>query len=90
MSGRGCGFARAPKDRADSRHQLARIERLGKIVVGADLQAEDAIDSFATRGQQKYGDGRLLAQSLQKFEPRPAGQHHVENDEFVIVRHGCA
>jgi hypothetical protein len=28
----------------DARHELARIERLAEVVVGADLQADDAVD----------------------------------------------
>jgi hypothetical protein len=36
---------------ADPRNQLSRIERLGKIVVRANLQAHDAIDVFASGSQ---------------------------------------
>ena len=86
---RGC-FARAAKYRADPRHQLARIERLGQIIVGADFQSKDAIHRFAACGQQKYRNRRLLAERLQKFEPRPAGQHYIQNDQLVVPRQSCA
>ena len=36
----------------DARRQLARVEGLGQIVVGANLQADDAIDVFAAGSQQ--------------------------------------
>jgi hypothetical protein len=36
-----------PQDGANPREQLARIERLAEIVVGAELQPDDAVDVFA-------------------------------------------
>ena len=41
----------------DARGQLARVERLGQIVVCADLQAHDAIHVLAAGGQENDGDG---------------------------------
>ena len=46
----------APQDSPDASQQLARIEWLGKIVVGADLEADDAVDVFAARRQQQHAD----------------------------------
>src|SRR5262249_36850834 len=34
---------RAAKDRLDARHELARVERLRHVVVGADLEADDLV-----------------------------------------------
>jgi hypothetical protein len=35
------------QDRFDPAHQLARAERFGEIVVGADFQADDPVDLSA-------------------------------------------
>jgi hypothetical protein len=39
-----------PHQRLDPRQQLARRERLGQIVVGAHLEADDAVERIAARG----------------------------------------
>ena len=41
------------------RQQLDRLERLGEVVVGAELQADHAIDDLGARGQHQ--DRRLDA-----------------------------
>ena len=40
-------LAVAAQHRVDARDELARIERLGEVVVGAHFQADDAIDVLA-------------------------------------------
>ena len=60
--------ARAAQYRANARHQLARIERLAEIVVGAELQADDAVDVVAARGQHQHRrrmSGAELAQDIE-------------------------
>ncbi len=47
----------------DARHEFARIERLGEVVVGTHLEADDAIDVFALGGE--HDDGHLLAGTAQ-------------------------
>ena len=37
----------AAQHRVDARHQLARVEGLGEVVVGAHLEADDAVDVVA-------------------------------------------
>ena len=67
--------------------QLARIERLAEIVVGADLKADDAVDVLFQRGQENDGHVRALgAQIPAHIEPRAVGQHDVEHDEIDLVR----
>ena len=34
----------APQERLDARHELARRERLGEVVVAADRETDDAVD----------------------------------------------
>ena len=72
--------APAPQNRADAGEKLAWIERLGQIVVGADLKADDPIRFLAARGQHQ--DWRLRARPdiAADFEAIEIGQHHVEND----------
>src|SRR5664279_1909319 len=43
----------APQDAAHARDELARRERLGDVVVGAELEADDAIDLVAARGEKE-------------------------------------
>ena len=42
------------QDRADSCSQFPRIERLGQVIVGTELEAQDAIDGLAAGGQHQY------------------------------------
>ena len=44
----GASLRRGPaQHRLDAREQLAQIERLGDVVVGADLEADDLVDRVA-------------------------------------------
>ena len=71
----------------DARDQLARIERLAEIVVGADLKPDDAVDVLFQRGQKNDGYVRALCpQVAAKIEARAVWQHHVEHDEIDLVR----
>jgi hypothetical protein len=78
----GLGRRAAPQHRVDPREQLARVERLGQIVVGADLEADDAVDILDLRSQ--HDDRRRIvggAQAPADRQPVLAGQHQVEHDE---------
>jgi len=67
--------------------QLARVERLAEIIVGADLKADDAVDVFFQRGQENDGHVRALgAQIPADIEPRPVREHDIEHDEIDLVR----
>ena len=68
--------------RVDARDELARIERLRQVVVGAHLEPDDAIDVLALRRQ--HDDRHAFAGAAQPAadgEPVLAGQHEVEHDE---------
>ncbi len=68
----------------DSRHQLAGVERLGEVVVGAHLEADDAIDVVAFGGQHDHRHGVLRgAQAPADRESVLAREHEVEHDEVV-------
>ena len=61
--------------------QFARIERLRQVIVGAELQADDAVHILAARGQHDDRDLALLAQAAQDLEAIDAGQHDVEHHQ---------
>ena len=46
----------AAQDRPDPRDELGRRERLGEVVVGAELEAEHAVDLAVARGQEDHRD----------------------------------
>ncbi len=69
----------------DARGQLARVERLGQVVVGADLEADDAIDVLAAGGEQDDGNGGTLSQGTQNLEAVLLGQHHIQNHQPVAA-----
>src|SRR5882724_7592447 len=73
-----------PQDRLHPQDHLARAERLADVVVGPQLQADDAVDLLAAGGQHDDGHpgGRAVplqqTGELQAVHPR---QHEVEQDE---------
>jgi hypothetical protein len=74
-------LAGAPQQRAHPRHQLAQRERLGDVVVGAHLQADDPVHLRVARGQHQDGD---LAGGPHPPADVPAAetrQHQVEDQQ---------
>ena len=45
----GVAGAMAAQDITNARHQFARLERFGQVVIGAHFEADDAIDRVAAR-----------------------------------------
>ena len=81
------GFGRrAPQQGLDTRQQFTRLERLGQVVVGAQLQANDAVHGLATRGQHQQrqparaGLGAQLAREVQAIA---VGQHQVQQQGVI-------
>ena len=74
-------LGRAAQNSLDPRDQLARTEGLHDIIVGANLEADDAVDLRAHGGQHDDRRPVLLAQLLAEDEPALAGHHEVEHDE---------
>ena len=52
---------RAPQDRLDAQQEFARLERLAEIVVGAGLEAADAVGGFGPRRQHQHRRRRAVA-----------------------------
>ena len=71
-----------PQQRLQARGQLGDRERLDEVVVGAGLQAGDAVLDLVARGQ--HADGHVdavaaqLAHHADAVEP---GHRHVEHDD---------
>jgi hypothetical protein len=66
----------------DPRQQLARLERLGDVVVGAGLQPDDAVDRIGGRGHHDdAGAAAFLAQPPRQGEAVLARQVDVEQHQ---------
>jgi hypothetical protein len=83
LGGRGrLGRAGAAQDRLDPTDQLAGGERLGEVVVAADLQADDAVELLAARREEDdrhLAEGADAAAGLQAVQ---LGHQHVHDDEI--------
>ena len=71
----------AAKDRPHPRHELARVERLREVVVGADLEARDLVEVVVARRQHQHGQRARLANPPADLDPVEVGEHQVEDDE---------
>ena len=74
----------APQHRADPRQQLAHVDGLGEVVVGAHLEADDAVDHLAGRGQHHDPDLDVGAQIA--GERQPVLARHVDVEDHEIGR----
>ncbi len=80
----------AAQDRLDARGELARRERLRDVVVGAELEAGDAVGLLVARGQHQDRHLRVRAHlpaDLEAVDPRQAD---VEHDEPTGCRRSSA
>ena len=78
----------AAQDGADARRQFARVEGLGEVVVGAQFEADDAVDILAAGGEHHDRNFALLAQAAEDFEAVDAGQHDVEDHQAKVAAQG--
>ena len=78
-----------PQQALDPRQQLGEVERLGDVVVGAELEAVDHVVRLVARGEhQDRREVAVLAQPLADLEAVDLGQADVEQDEVVAPRLG--
>ena len=81
-SGRRGGRLGAAQHRAHPGQQLAHLERLGQVVVGAELEADDAVDRLARGRQHHQADARMrLAQPARQRQAVLAGHVDVEDGQ---------
>jgi len=75
-----------PQDGLRAGHQLAEAEGLGQVVVGAELEAEHAVD--LGRSSREDQQGREVAAAAQGAADLPAvgpRQHQVEDEQVEVV-----
>src|SRR5438093_2311663 len=71
----------APCERPHAGDELTKCERLGHVIVGADLEADDAVVHRVARGEHQDRRGDFAAAQLAaQIEARPTREHHVEYD----------
>lgn len=78
---RGAGL-RSLQYRIDARHQFARAEWLGDVIIAADLEADHPVDLLVARGEEQDRRIRCLADSPAHFEAVHLGHADVEHDEI--------
>ncbi len=78
----GLGRSLGPaQDRPDAGDQLARTERLGEVVVGAQLEPEELVQLVVPRGEHHDRDRRVAPQLPCDVESVEARQTEVEHDQ---------
>ena len=77
----GCRARRAPQDGADAGRELVRVEGLGDVVVGAEVEALGLIGGRALGGQQDDGDRSALAELAHDLDAVEIGHDDVEEDD---------
>ena len=77
----GARFLGPAQHALHAREQLAQVERLADVVVGAHFQPDDAVDHLARRGDHDDRHLVALAQPAREREAVFAGQSHVEQHE---------
>ena len=73
------------QQRADAGQQLGQPERLGDVVVGAGVQADDGVHLVGPGGQDQHRQTRLgLPEPAADLEPVHLGQAEVEHHELHL------
>ena len=73
---------RAPQHGADASEQLLQVERLGDVIVGAELQPLHLVGLLAARRQDDDGHLARLPQHRAQIEAVEVGQRQVEHDQI--------
>ena len=69
------------EQRPDPRRQLAQAERLGHVVVGAELEPDHLVQLGILGREHHDRHARLGADDPADLDPRQLGEHQVEQDE---------
>src|SRR3954452_20630045 len=78
---RRLGRRAAAKHRADARHQFAQLTGFCDVVVGAEFEADDAVDRARSRRQHDDGYVDLALEVTDDRQPVFLGHVEVEHDE---------
>ena len=71
----------AAQHAADAGQQFARYKRFWQIVIGAHLEAENAVERLVAGGQHDHRQRRMRAQLAAQREAVVARQVQVEDDQ---------
>src|SRR5688572_396821 len=71
----------AAENTLDPRDELTRVEGLGQVVVGADLEPDDLVDVLVAGGEHQDRHVRGLAHAAADLDPVDVRQHQVEDDQ---------
>jgi hypothetical protein len=71
-----------PQDVAQPQEELARLERLGEVILHACLEALDAVLGLGAGGQHADRDAARDLQLACELQPGLAGHHHVEQHDI--------
>ena len=71
------------------RHHLARTERLADVVVGTDVQAQQAVDLFHPRGDHDHRYVAAGAQFAAQVHAIALRQHQVQQHQVGLVAREC-
>lgn len=82
------GFA-AAQDRPDAGQQEAEAERLGDVIVGAELEARLLVLLVILAGQENHRERRALPQPPQQFHPVHLGHLDIEHRKIGRVLEQC-
>ncbi len=75
------GAAGPPQDGLHAGGEFAGRERLRDVVVGAELEPDDAVVFVAARGQHDHRHRALRPQSATDLEPVDLRKHQIKHDE---------
>ncbi len=79
-------FVGAAQQGADARLQLGEVEGLGEVIVGACIEAGDALLHAVERGQHHHRQGGLFgAHLLQHGQAVDQGQAEIEHADVEIL-----
>ncbi|GAB3874278.1 hypothetical protein GCM10029964_015980 [Kibdelosporangium lantanae] len=85
----GVGFLGGPahpaQQRTDPRHQLTRAERLGDVVVRAQVQSQQEIVLRGPGGEHQHRQVGLAPQDPAHVQAVHTGQHDVEDQQVGAV-----
>ena len=73
-----------PQQRVDAGDELARAERLGQVVVGADAEADDEVGLGVAGGEHQHRDRPVALDRSAHLEAVEAGEHEVEDHEVGV------
>jgi len=78
----------APEQGLDARFQLAQLERLGEVVISAQVEATHAVFGAAQRSEDQHGQAAAARpQAAKHLQALHAGQGQVEDQEVIGLGH---